>query len=97
MKYIFTITKTFLEPTVPQQRPIWISGLEETDLVFIKRFVLASGSLKELVQQYGITYPTLRLRLNKLIGRIKTLDNDTEPSVFRRYVKSLALDGRIDI
>ena len=28
--------------------PDWMSGLEEEDLVFIKRFLLASGSLKEI-------------------------------------------------
>ena len=82
---------------MPQKMPKWIAGLEETDLVFIKRFVLASGSLKELARQYGITYPTLRLRLNKLIERVKALDDETEPSDFRRYVKALALDGRLDI
>jgi len=82
---------------MPPQVPKWIAGLEETDLAFIKRFVLASGSLKELAQQYGITYPTLRLRLNKLIDRVKALDDETEPSDFRRYVKALALDGRLDI
>ena len=80
-----------------RKMPKWITGLEETDLVFIKRLVLASGSLKELAQQYGITYPTLRLRLNRLIERVKALDCETEPSDFRRYVKALALDKRIDI
>lgn len=80
-----------------QQVPKWIAGLEETDLVFVKRFVLASGSLKELARQYGITYPTLRLRLNRLIERVKALDDEGEPSDFRRYVKALALDGRIDV
>ncbi len=82
---------------MPQQMPKWMAGLEETDLVFIKRFVLASGSIKDLAQHYGITYPTLRLRLNRLIERVKALDDETEPSDFRRYVKALALDGRLDI
>jgi hypothetical protein len=82
---------------MPQKVPKWIVGLEETDLAFIKRFVLASGSLKELARQYGITYPTLRLRLDKLIERVKALDDKAEPSDFRRYVKVLALDGRLDV
>lgn len=43
--------------------PDWMSGLEEEDLAFIKRFILASGSLKEMAAQYGVTYPTVRLRL----------------------------------
>lgn len=42
--------------------PEWMAGLEEEDLVFIKKFVLSSGSLKEVAGQYGVTYPTVRLR-----------------------------------
>ena len=35
--------------------PIWMSELEEEDTVFIKKFILASGSLKEVAAQYGVT------------------------------------------
>ena len=42
--------------------PEWMAGLEEEDVAFIKRFILASGSLKEVAGQYGVTYPTVRLR-----------------------------------
>ena len=41
---------------------------------FIKKFMLASGSLKEMARQYGVTYPTVRLRLDKLIQKIKVND-----------------------
>ena len=41
--------------------PDWIMQLEEEDLAFIKNFVLASGSLKEIAGIYGVTYPTVRL------------------------------------
>ena len=82
---------------MPEPVPDWIQGLDETELAFIKRFVLVSGSLKELAKHYGITYPTMRLRLNRLIERITDLDAPQEPSEFRRYVKSLALEGGIDI
>ena len=37
--------------------PEWMAGLEDEDLVFIKKFVLASGSLKEMAGEYGVTYP----------------------------------------
>ena len=49
--------------------PDWIMQLEEEDLAFIKNFVLASGSLKEIAGIYGVTYPTVRLRLDKLIQK----------------------------
>ena len=51
--------------------PEWMAGLEDEDLVFIKKFVLASGSLKEMAGEYGVTYPTVRLRLDRLIQKIK--------------------------
>ena len=51
------------------QIPKWLSVLSEEDVHFIKRFVLASGSLKELAKQYRVSYPTLRIRLNRLIEK----------------------------
>ena len=55
--------------------PEWMAGLEEEDLVFIKKFVLSSGSLKEVAGQYGVTYPTVRLRLDRLIQKIQLTEN----------------------
>ena len=51
--------------------PAWMAGLEEEDLAFIRRFVLASGSLKEVAVEYGVSYPTVRLRLDRLIQKIR--------------------------
>ena len=51
--------------------PDWLAGLDEEDLGFIRKFVLASGSLKEVAQLYGVTYPTVRLRLDRLIQKIR--------------------------
>ena len=56
--------------------PGWMAGLEEEDVAFIKRFVLSSGSLKEMAAEYGVTYPTVRLRLDRLIQKIH-LSEDT--------------------
>src|SRR2546430_7511402 len=41
------------------------SHLSEEDLGFLKRFLLAGGTLKDLAAQYGISYPTVRLRDRK--------------------------------
>ena len=48
------------------------------DMIFIKRFLLASGSLKEVAKLYGVTYPTVRVRLNKLIDKIKLAEDKTD-------------------
>ena len=75
--------------------PGWMSELDEGDMTFIKRFLLASGSLKEMAREYGVTYPTVRLRLDRLIQKIKMADNaESEPYV--ALIKRLALDDRLD-
>lgn len=40
--------------------PEWMAGLEDEDVAFIKKFLLASGSLKEVAGLYGVTYPTVQ-------------------------------------
>ncbi|MEM7697171.1 MAG: DUF2089 family protein [Verrucomicrobiota bacterium] len=77
-----------------QQR--WLDDLSDEDLAFIKRLVLASGSLKELAKGYGITYPTIRIRLNRLIAKIEALDSETHRSDFERRARVLFADGKID-
>ena len=38
---------------------------------FIEIFVLASGSLKEIAEQTGVSYPTVRSRLDKVIVALR--------------------------
>ena len=68
--------------------PDWLSALEDEDLVFVKKFLLASGSLKEMARQYGVTYPTVRLRLDRLIQKISLADR-REEEPFLTYIRSL--------
>ena len=75
--------------------PNWMAELNEEDAAFIRRFVLASGSLKEVAAQYGVTYPTVRLRLDRLIEKIR-LGEQAEADPYVALVKRLALDGRMD-
>lgn len=75
--------------------PDWISGLEDEDVTFIKKFLMASGSLKEIANQYGVTYPTVRLRLDKLIQKIQIAeDSSNEPYI--SLIKKLAVDDKLD-
>jgi hypothetical protein len=74
----------------------WVDALEEEDLSFIKRFVLASGSMKELASGYGISYPTVRLRLDRLIQKIKLLDRQDIATPFERLLRMQHADGKID-
>jgi hypothetical protein len=74
----------------------WYGELSEEDLTFIKRFVLASGSLKEIAKQYGITYPTVRIRLDRLIEKIKILDSQEISDEFERILRTRYAEGRLD-
>lgn len=38
---------------------------------FIEIFVLASGSLKEIAAQTGVSYPTVRARLDRIIADLR--------------------------
>jgi hypothetical protein len=58
---------------------------------------LASGSLKDLAKAYGISYPTVRLRLDRLIGKIKVLDSQEIVSEFERTLRARYAEGKIDM
>ena len=76
--------------------PEWMAGLEEEDVVFIKKFVLASGSLKEVAGQYGVTYPTVRLRLDRLVQKIR-LTEDAAADPYIATIKRLAVNEKLDL
>jgi hypothetical protein len=47
---------------------------------FIELFVLAGGSLKEIADQTGISYPTVRSRLDKVIAALgDAMEKSTPP------------------
>ena len=75
--------------------PEGMADLEDEDVTFVKKFLLASGSLKEMARQYGVTYPTVRLRLDRLIQKIK-LSEDTEKEPYIALIKQLALNDKLD-
>lgn len=75
--------------------PVWMAELEDEDLTFIKKFLLASGSLKEVASLYGVSYPTVRLRLDRLIQKIQMTEN-AEADPYISLVKRLAVDDKLD-
>jgi hypothetical protein len=74
----------------------WIHFLEDEDLAFIKRLVLFSGSLKDLATAYDVTYPTVRLRLDRLIAKIKVFDDNEIQDEFERHLRATYAEGKID-
>lgn len=76
--------------------PEWMGELEEEDLAFIRRFLLASGSLKEVARQYGVTYPTVRLRLDRLIQKIQ-ISEHTAAEPYIALIKRLTVNDKMDV
>lgn len=76
--------------------PKWLESLEEEDLNFLRRFVLASGSLKDLAHAYGVSYPTIRLRLDRLIAKIKVVESEAAVSEFERVLRIQLSEGKVD-
>jgi len=74
----------------------WIDYLSDEDLGFLKRFLLASGTLKELARDYGISYPTVRLRLDRLIQKVQLLDEHRAASELEMQLRVLHAEGRLD-
>lgn len=72
-----------------------ISRLHQDDLEFIQRLVLASGSLKQLAAEYGVSYPTIRVRLDKLISRLRDLIDGKPPDPMADLLADLISRGEI--
>ena len=66
--------------------PGWMAELADEDLAFVKKFVLASGSLKEVAAQYGVSYLLQKIKLSETV--------EADPYV--SLVKRLAVDDKLD-
>lgn len=77
----------------PKSHPLL--ALSPEDLEFVTRLVLASGSLKDVAQAYGISYPTVRARLDQLIGRLNTLMNGRPPDPMADMLADLIAKGEV--
>jgi len=57
-----------------------LAQLEADDQVFVMAFVSAHGSLKDMERMFGISYPTVKNRLDKLAGKLKMVEFNLPPS-----------------
>lgn len=73
--------------------PAWLAELDEDDLHFLRRFLLSSGSLKAVAEEYGVSYPTVRARLDRLIAKATAAEASQEADPFERKLRLLVADG----
>ena len=60
-----------------------------------KNFVMSSGSLKEVAKLYHITYPTVRLRLDRLIQKMQ-MNDQIENDAYISLIKKMVIDDQLD-
>jgi hypothetical protein len=75
----------------------WFEHLEPDEASFVRRFVLSSGSLKEMAEEYGVSYPTIRQRLDGLIEKIGRTTKERQVSELRRTVRQMVENGELDL
>ncbi len=76
--------------------PDWAKAMDLEDWQFLKRFLLASGSLKALAEQYGISYPTVRGRLDRLIAKVQAAEGPGPVDALHRQIRVLVAEGKME-
>ncbi|TDC73082.1 DUF2089 domain-containing protein [Streptomyces hainanensis] len=60
--------------------PPQLARLGVEDQVFVAAFVRAHGSIKEMERIFGVSYPTVKSRLNRIAEHLDFVDTDPAPS-----------------
>jgi hypothetical protein len=57
-----------------------LAQLSLEDQVFVIAFLRSHGSIKEMEQTFGVSYPTIKARLNRIAGQLEFVDTNPSPS-----------------
>lgn len=60
--------------------PPQLARLSADDQVFVAAFLKSHGSIKEMEQVFGVSYPTIKARLNRIAGALDFIEIDAAPS-----------------
>jgi len=63
-----------------QFEPPQLAQLGLDDQVFVAAFVRSHGSIKEMERIFGVSYPTIKSRLNRIAERLDFVDTDPAPA-----------------
>jgi len=75
-----------------------LARLTLEDQVFVTAFVRCHGSLKEMERIFGISYPTVKSRLNRIAGNLDFVETDvvdTNPAPARAEILGRLERGEI--
>ncbi|MEK6449597.1 DUF2089 family protein [Priestia aryabhattai] len=79
-----------------EEIPSWILALDKESLEFIRKFILNSGSLKNMSSLYDVSYPTVRAKLDRLIKKIE-VHSQEEDVEFVNMIKGFVIDERLSL
>ena len=57
-----------------------LARLSLEDQVFVTAFLRSHGSIKEMEQTFGVSYPTIKARLNRIAGQFEFVETNPSPS-----------------
>ena len=57
-----------------------LAQLSVEDQVFVTAFVRCHGSIKEMERIFGVSYPTIKSRLNRITQQLDFVETDPAPS-----------------
>jgi hypothetical protein len=72
----------------------WLAALTESDRAFVRTLVLNSGSLKSTAEAYGVSYPTIRARLDRVIAKIAAVESGPGDP-FVTSITGMVIDGTL--
>ncbi len=74
-----------------------LATLPREDLDLITQLVLHSGSLKDLAISYDVSYPTIRIRLDRVIERLRGAVAGREQDALTELLATLVERGELSI
>jgi hypothetical protein len=57
-----------------------LARLSAEDQIFVTAFVRSHGSIKEMERVFGVSYPTIKSRLNRIGDSLDFVDTNPQPS-----------------
>jgi hypothetical protein len=88
-----SVSRQLHDPAGTSDHPLLRLPREDLDL--ITELVLRSGSLKDLAAVYGVSYPTIRNRLDRVIERLKGAVDGRRPDPLSELLADLIERGEL--